>query len=112
MRSAATRIPPPRVWPIMRGSAQFCLDWLVIDPRTGKLVSGPVNSPENSFVAPDGSRCSISMGPSMDQEIAWELFTNVLDAAAALGVEDELVKHVSEARGFNRHAEDRRPMAG
>ncbi len=87
-----------RVWPIMRESAQFCLDWLVIDPRTGTLVSGPVNSPENSFIAPDGSRCSISMGPSMDQEIAWDLFTNVLDAAAALGVDDEFVKRVAEAR--------------
>jgi alpha-L-fucosidase 2 len=87
-----------RVFPILRESAQFTLDWLMIDPRTGKLVSGPANSPENSFVAPDGSRCSISMGPSMDQEIAWDLFTNVLDAAGELRVDDELIRRVRAAR--------------
>ena len=88
-----------RVFPIMRESAQFCVDWLAEDPRTKKLVSGPANSPENAFVAPDGSKCSISMGPSMDQEIVWDLFTNVLDAADVLGLRgDDVVKQVAAAR--------------
>jgi alpha-L-fucosidase 2 len=73
-----------RVYPIMLGSAWFYLDWLVKDPATGKLVSGPSTSPENSFVTPDGSICSITMGPSHDQEIISELFTNVLKASAVL----------------------------
>ena len=84
----------------MRASAEFCLDWLVEDPRTGKLVSGPANSPENTFVAPDGSKCSISMGPMMDEEIIFDHFINVLDAAAALGIDDgdNVVKQVRAAR--------------
>jgi alpha-L-fucosidase 2 len=68
----------------MLKSAQFYLDWLVKDPASGKLVSGPATSPENSFVAPDGSVCSMSMGPSHDQQILHELFTNVLNASEIL----------------------------
>ncbi len=56
-----------RVYPIMLKAAQFYLEWLVKDPATGKLVSGPTTSPENSFIAPDGSVCQMSMGPSHDQ---------------------------------------------
>jgi alpha-L-fucosidase 2 len=85
------------VFPILRESAEFCLDWLVPHPETGKLVAGPATSPENTFVAPDGSLCSISMGPSMDQEIVWDLFTNVLEAASALGIRDELTRRVAAA---------------
>lgn len=87
-----------RVWPCMREATEFCLDWLVRDPATGKLVSGPANSPENTFALPNGERCSICMGPSMDQQILWDHFTNVLDAAAALRIEDEFVKQVAGAR--------------
>ena len=87
-----------RAWPTMKSSAEFCLDWLVEDPRSGKLVSGPANSPENTFITAGGEKCSISMGPTMDQEIIWDHFTNVLDAAAALGIEDDFVAQVRSAR--------------
>lgn len=70
-----------RVYPVMLKAAAFYLDWLVKDPETGKLVSGPSTSPENQFLAPDGSSCSMTMSPSHDQEIIFELFTNVLAAA-------------------------------
>ena len=83
-----------RVYPIMLKSAQFYLSWLVEDPKTGKLVSGPVGSPENSFIAPDGSVCQISMGPSHDQEIIHELFTNVLKASAVLKDTDPLLVQI------------------
>jgi alpha-L-fucosidase 2 len=87
------------VYPTMAAAARFCLDWLVPDPKTGRLVSGPANSPENQFVAPDGSKVTLSMGPTMDQEIVWDLFTNVLEAAAVLKIDDALVREVREARG-------------
>ncbi len=73
-----------RVYPIMLKASQFYLDWLVKDPKTGKLVSGPAASPENAFFAPDGSVCQISMGPSHDQEVIYELFTNILKASVIL----------------------------
>jgi alpha-L-fucosidase 2 len=79
-----------KIYPIMQQSAQFYLDWLVKDPVTGKLVSGPASSPENSFKAPDGSNCQLSMGPSHDQEIIHELFGNVLKAAQVLKIKEPL----------------------
>ena len=87
-----------RVWPCLVEATEFCLDWLVRDAKSGKLVSGPANSPENTFIAPDGEHCSICMGPSMDQEILWDYFTNVLAAAAVLGIDDEFVREVARAR--------------
>ena len=86
-----------RAWPLLRESSEFFLDWLVTNPKTGLLVSGPATSPENTFVAPDGSKVSISMGPAMDQEIIWELFRNTLEAAQELGVHDELTGRVEAA---------------
>jgi len=87
-----------RVWPCLREATQFCLDWLVRDPSSGKLVSGPANSPENTFISPEGEPCSICMGPSMDQEILWDHFGNVLAAAAALGIDDRFTQTVAAAR--------------
>jgi alpha-L-fucosidase 2 len=87
-----------RGYPILKEASLFFLDWLVVHPKTGKLVSGPSNSPENSFIAPDGKRCNLSMGPSMDQQIIWETFTNCIEAAEVLGIEDAFIKDVESAR--------------
>lgn len=86
-----------RVYPIMLGSAQFYLDWLVKDPSTGKLVSGPATSPENTFIAPDGSDSQMSMGPSHDQEVISDLFTNVLKASEVLKDKDPLIPKIDLA---------------
>lgn len=86
-----------RVYPVLLESARFFMDWLVKDPATGKLVSGPSNSPENIFVAPDGSRGTISMGPSHDQIIISELFGNVLAASRILRQSDPLLQRIAEA---------------
>lgn len=86
-----------RAYPILREASLFFLDWLVEDPKTGKLVSGPSTSPENGFVAPDGSTATLSMGCSMDQEIIWDTFANTLEAAELLGVSDEFTQRVGAA---------------
>lgn len=86
-----------QVYPILLESALFYLDWLVTDPVTGKLVSGPAASPENAFVAPDGSTESMSMGPSHDQEIVHELFTNLLKAADVLQLQEPIRPRIEKA---------------
>ncbi|MHB1306142.1 MAG: glycosyl hydrolase family 95 catalytic domain-containing protein, partial [Limisphaerales bacterium] len=87
-----------RAYPILKETAEFYLDWLVTDPRTGRLVSGPANSPENTFIAADGQRGSLSMGPAMEQQIIWDLFSNVLTAASELGLTDDFTRRVDDAR--------------
>jgi len=87
-----------KMYPVLKGSAEFYLGWLVTDPETGKLVSGPAVSPENSFIAPDGSKCQISMGPTHDQQVIWQLFTDFIKASEILGIEDDFIPFVRDAR--------------
>ncbi len=83
-----------RAYPVLKEATEFFLDWLVEDPETGELVSGPSTSPENVFLTSAGERATITMGPAMDQQIVWDLFTNVLGAADELGISDAFTDEV------------------
>jgi alpha-L-fucosidase 2 len=84
-----------RAWPILREAALFYLDYLTEDPETGKLVCGLDSSPENSFRLPGTSRgLTLSMGASMSQQIVWDVFTNALEVAAILDVDDPVVVEI------------------
>lgn len=88
-----------RAWPAMKGAAEFFLDYLVEDPSTGLMVSGPSSSPENRYRTPDGQTADTGMGVSMDQEIIWDLFSNTLEAAEALQIpaDDPFVARVRDS---------------
>lgn len=87
-----------RHWPALRGAAEFILGWLVEDPSTGKLVSGPSNSPENRFTTADGTTTSFCMGPSMDQQIADDFLGRFVAAAALVGQDADLAARAASAR--------------
>ncbi len=87
-----------RAYPIMKEGALFCLDWLVPNPKTGKLVSGPSTSPENRFRTPDGKTANLTMGPTMDQEIIYDLFTACIEASNILGIDEAFRKELETAR--------------
>jgi len=74
---------------VMREAALFMSDFLVEHPKTGKLVTGPSISPENRFATPAGDTAAINMGPAMDLQIVWHLFTSVIEASKVLGRDDE-----------------------
>ena len=74
---------------IMRGSALFFLDHLTADPRSGRLISGPSNSPEHG---------GLVMGPTMDHAIIRDLFDNVIRASETLGVDASLREQLATAR--------------
>lgn len=75
-------------YPIMKEAAEFCLDWLVENPKTGFLVSGPSVSPENRFTVPAGGyNAAMVMGPTMDQMIIKELLQNTIKASVILDVD-------------------------
>ncbi len=69
---------------VMREAALFMSDFLVEHPGTGKLVTGPSLSPENRFSTPSGDTAAINMGPAMDLQIVWHLFTSVIEASKVL----------------------------
>ncbi len=74
-----------KAYPIMKEAAEFCIGWLVINPKTGYLVSGPSISPENRFRIPGGGGiASMVMGPTMDHMIIRDLFQNTIEASIIL----------------------------
>jgi len=83
-----------RVYPLMKGSARFFLDTLVIDPKFGVLVTSPSISPENDH----GHGSSLVAGPTMDQAIVRDLFDNCLKAEAVLGADTVFVAEARAAR--------------
>lgn len=87
-----------RYYPILKGAARFCMEYLAKDPITGKLISGPGISPENVFSYDKGKTASLSMGASVNQEITWDIFTHFLKAAKALNDKGEFVHQIALAR--------------
>ncbi|UNY97458.1 glycoside hydrolase family 95 protein [Zhouia spongiae] len=85
-------------YPAMKEIALFYLDWLQKDPATGKWISYPETSPENSYLAEDGKPAAVSYGAAMGHQIISEVFDNVLSSAKILNIEDEFIKEVREKR--------------
>jgi alpha-L-fucosidase 2 len=84
-------------WPVMKGSAEFCLDWLIEDEH-GHLVTAPSASPEADFHTPDGSRGVVTKASTMDMEIIHDHFTNCIEACAELGIESDFAAKLTAAR--------------
>jgi len=75
-----------KVYPVMKGAAQFFLDTLVEEPKHKWLVTCPSLSPENTH--PGGA--SVCAGPTMDSQIIRDLFSNCIQASEILGVDADL----------------------
>jgi alpha-L-fucosidase 2 len=87
-----------RAYPLMKGSAEFCLAWLIEDGN-GHLTTCPSESTENNFMAPDGKPAMTSAGCTMDMALIRELFTNCIHAAKELGIDEEFAATLNAARG-------------
>ena len=80
-----------RVYPIMKGAAEFFHSTTVREPQHGWLVTAPTSSPENSFYLPDDTThtpVSVCMGPTMDVQLLRELYTNVIEATRLLDCDE------------------------
>ena len=85
-------------YPVLRGAALFLLSYLTEDPEDGRLVAGPSESPENWYVAPDGTRCSIAMGNTVDRVFADAILRDCASAAEVLDVDADLRERIAAAR--------------
>ena len=98
------------IYPVIRGSVVFFMDFLVSHPNGKWLVTNPSTSPENF---PDGGGnkpyfdevtagfregATICAGSSIDMEILYDLFGYFDKASALLGIHDSFVKRVEAAR--------------
>ena len=73
-------------YPIMKGAANFTLDWLIED-KNGYLVTAPSTSPENLFKDSRGVGQAVSIATTMDMSIIRDLFDNLIDASQKLDVD-------------------------
>lgn len=73
-----------QAYPALRLNAVFLLDYMVRDPKTGFLTTGPSCSPENAYQLPNRKSYNLCMGPTMDIEIVRAVFARLLEAAAVL----------------------------
>lgn len=71
-------------WPMMKGSAEFVLGFLIESPE-GYLVTNPSHSPENAFIIP-GSResSSLTYSATVDTEILNTFFDHCREACRIL----------------------------
>ena len=73
-------------YPLMKGAAQFCLRWLIENPKApGELITAPSTSPENEYKTDKGYHGMTCYGGTADMAIIRELFINTIAAGKILG---------------------------
>ena len=84
-------------YPLMKGAAQFCFDWLVPD-KDGYLVTAPSMSPENDFYYASGMQGSVSVASTMDMSVIYDLFDNLIKASKVLGIQDDFTNELTDKK--------------
>jgi len=90
-----------KAYPLMKGSAEFMLQWLQQDNVSEYLVTNPSTSPENKFIYTDrkGKKKTggISKASTMDMAIIRDLFNNCIEASRALNTDPEFRQELEQA---------------
>lgn len=81
-------------YPVIKGTADFYLDYMQVHPTYKWLVVVPSVSPE---LAPAGKSSPITAGCTMDNQIAFDALSNTLNAAKALGEDDAYQQTLKDA---------------
>ena len=81
-------------YPVLKGAAEFCMDWLV--EKDGELITKPGTSPENRYVTPDGFHGATLYGATADLAIIRECLTDAVAAAQELAVDDDFVAEATD----------------
>ena len=74
-------------YPLLKETAEFFMDYMIEDPHTGYLLSGPSISPENSFRGDDGQGYSLSMMPTLDRATIYEIYHACIESSKILDVD-------------------------
>ena len=99
-----------KVYPLLKGSAQFFLDFLVEHPTKKWLVTCPSNSPENfpavfgnhafhdAYTGINNPGTTICAGSTIDMGILRDFFAGVIEAGKILKTDAEFGQRVADAR--------------
>ncbi|MEZ4826069.1 MAG: glycoside hydrolase family 95 protein [Bacteroidia bacterium] len=83
-------------YPLMKGAAQFCLEWLVED-ADGNLITSPSTSPENIYITPDGYKGATLYGGTADLAMIRSCFSQTIAASELLETDAEFRNQLSAA---------------
>jgi alpha-L-fucosidase 2 len=87
-----------KAYPMMKGSAEFVLGFLVESPD-GYLVTNPSHSPENAFHDVNtGEISQLTYAATIDIEIINALFDNCIEAANILNTDKEFIAKLEAAK--------------
>lgn len=77
-------------YPLMKGAADFLLNWLIEDPHTpSQFITAPCTSPEADYITDKGYRGSSFYGGTADLAIIRELFKNTIKGAQTLRIDQD-----------------------
>ncbi|KYG32363.1 glycosyl hydrolase family 95 catalytic domain-containing protein [Alkalihalobacillus trypoxylicola] len=82
---------------LLKESSLFFVDFLQED-ESGNLITSPSVSPENTYILPNGEKGTLCIGPSMDSQIIYSLFTAVIEAGDVLKNDTAYQKELMELR--------------
>ena len=77
-----------RIYPLLKGASEFFCDTLVIDPRSGHLVTCPSVSPENRHPY----LTTVCAGPAVDSAILRDLFAATARSAKLLNLDAQFAE--------------------
>ena len=85
-------------YPVLKGAADFLLDYMQVYPAGGELkqaagwlVSVPTVSPEHG---PQGKGTNVTAGSTMDNQIAFDVLSQTLQAAEVLGKDPSYISNL------------------
>ena len=81
-------------YPVMKGAADFLLDYLCEHPTYHWLVTAPTVSPEHG---PIGKHTTVTAGSTMDNQIVFDVLTQTIAAANILGEDKAYISRLSSA---------------
>lgn len=74
-------------YPLLKSAAEFFVDYMTTDPRTGHLVTGPSISPENGYVSAKGNHLSLDMMPTIDRTLVYDIYNACIESSKILGID-------------------------
>ena len=73
-------------FPVLKGAADFLLDFMQVHPKYGWLMTVPTVSPEHG---PKGKGTNVTAGSTMDNQIVFDVLSQTIGAIDALQKNDE-----------------------
>ena len=82
-------------YPVIKGAAEFYLDYLQPMPGTTWRVAVPSVSPEQG---PTGKHTAVTAGCTMDNQIAFDALSNAIQASEVLAIDEPLRQEMKKMR--------------